>query len=173
MHIVDTAEFYTQALGKATHELLGQRLRNHLPQASDAVVLGLGYASPFLSPEGRHLSFMMARGGAVHWPQQGAVKSALIDELALPLSDNSVDVALLIHALEFSESAEDLLGEVWRGAKAVMPRQSVLRTCRSQVPLPLQQDWIAQSRMPRLKNAADCGVLELTHSRGRRQPDFL
>ena len=76
--------------------------------------MGLGYASPYLTGESRQVSLMMARGGAVHWPQQGEVKSALIDELALPLSDNSVDAALLIHALEFSESAEELMAEVWR-----------------------------------------------------------
>lgn len=114
MHIVDTAEFYTQALGKATLELLQARLRDHLPNHSDALVMGLGYAAPYLASEGRHLAFMMARGGVVHWPSDGKVKSALVDELALPLPDNSVDTALLIHALEFSESAEDLLEEIWR-----------------------------------------------------------
>ena len=114
MHILDTADFYTHALGKATLELLNLRLGQHLPQRADALVMGLGYASPYLSAQSRHLSFMMARGGVVHWPQDGEVKSALVDDLALPLPDNSVDVALLIHALEFSESAEDLMAEVWR-----------------------------------------------------------
>jgi len=114
MHIVDTAEFYTQGLGKTTQELLSVRLRAHLPAKPDALVMGLGFASPYLSTEARHLAFMMARGGAVHWPLDGKVKSALVDELALPLPDNSVDTALLIHALEFAESAEDLMGEIWR-----------------------------------------------------------
>ena len=114
MHIIDTAEFYTQALGKATLDLLSQRLAKHLPTSPDALVMGLGYAAPFLPAEGRHLAFMMARGGVVRWPAAGGVKSALVDELALPLPDNSVEVALLIHALEFTESAEDLMDEVWR-----------------------------------------------------------
>jgi SAM-dependent methyltransferase len=114
MHIVDTAEFYTQALGKATLDLLFTRLSKHVPQQNDALVMGLGYASPYLASSARHLSFMMARGGVVHWPMNAAVKSALVDDLALPLPDNSVDMALLIHALEFSESAEDMLAEIWR-----------------------------------------------------------
>ena len=114
MQIVDTAEFYTQGLGKATQDLLSGRLRKHFPVKPDAVVMGLGYAAPFLSAESRHLAFMMARGGVVHWPNQGAVKSALVDELDLPLPDNSVEMALLVHALEFAESAEDLMSEIWR-----------------------------------------------------------
>jgi len=114
MHIVDTAAFYTQALGKATLELLNARLGKHLPRAADALVMGLGFASPYLNADARHLSFMLARGGAMHWPSDGKVKSALVDELELPLPDNSVDTVLLIHALEFAESAEDLLAEVWR-----------------------------------------------------------
>lgn len=114
MNIVDTAEFYTQKLGKATLDLLSQRLRKHMPSGPDALVMGLGYAAPFLSGDKRHLAFMMARSGVVHWPSVGEVKSSLVDELALPLPDNSVEVAVLIHALEFTESAEDLLDEIWR-----------------------------------------------------------
>ncbi len=114
MHIVDTAAFYTQALGKATLELLNARLGKQLPNNADALVVGLGYASPYLNAESRQVSFMMARGGAVHWPVDGKVKSALVDELELPLADNSVDTVLLIHALELAESAEDLMVEIWR-----------------------------------------------------------
>ena len=77
-------------------------------------MLGLGYATPYLRPEGRNLAFMMARGGVVHWPKDELVRSALVDELDLPLPDSVVDVAVLVHALEFAESAEDLLAEVFR-----------------------------------------------------------
>ena len=114
MNIVDIAQFYTQPLGKTTQELLAAKLQAHLQVQPDQLVLGLGFASPYLSEDLKTVSFMMARAGVMHWPITGTVRSALVDELDLPLSDNHVDVALLIHALEFSESAEDLLEEVWR-----------------------------------------------------------
>ena len=93
---------------------LADKLARPLQINSDQVVMGLGFASPYLSAGQRSISFMMARAGVMHWPITGPVCSALVDELDLPLGDNSVDVALLIHALEFAESAEDLLQEVWR-----------------------------------------------------------
>ena len=114
MNIVDIAQFYTQPLGKTTQELLEAKLQPLLQAQPNQLVLGLGFASPYLSDDSKNISFMMARAGVMHWPLTGAVRSTLVDELDLPLSDNSVDAALLIHALEFSESAEDLLEEVWR-----------------------------------------------------------
>ena len=114
MNIVDIAQFYTQPLGKTTQELLAAKLQPLLQAQPDQLVLGLGFASPYLSEDLKTVSFMMARAGVMHWPIASTVRSALVDELDLPLSDNHVDVALLIHALEFSESAEDLLEEVWR-----------------------------------------------------------
>lgn len=114
MNILDIAQFYTQPLGKTTQELLAGKLARPLRVNPDQVVLGLGFASPYLSARPNSISFMMARAGVMHWPIDGLVCSALVDELELPLGDNCVDVALLIHALEFAESAEDLLQEVWR-----------------------------------------------------------
>ncbi len=114
MNIVDIAQFYTQPLGKTTQELLATKLALPLQTNPDQLVMGLGFASPYLSDAHRSISFMMARAGVMHWPATGTVRSALVDELDLPLSDNTVDVAVLTHALEFAESAEDLLEEVWR-----------------------------------------------------------
>ena len=114
MNIVDIAQFYTQALGKTTQELLAMKLHAALQVQPDQLVMGLGYASPYLNDDSRSVSFMVARAGVMHWPATGAVRSSLVDELDLPLGDNSIDVALLVHALEFAESAEDLLQEVWR-----------------------------------------------------------
>ena len=114
MNIVDIAEFYTRPLGKTTQELLGSRLRAALETRPDQLIMGLGFASPYLAGHERALSFMMARAGVIHWPREGKVRSALVDDLDLPLSDNVVDVAFLIHALEFAESAEELMEEIWR-----------------------------------------------------------
>ncbi|MBG1233712.1 class I SAM-dependent methyltransferase [Aestuariivirga litoralis] len=114
MNIVDIAEFYSHPLGRVTQGVLAAKLKPAVVVPADQLVLGLGYASPYIQGHERALSFMMARAGVIHWPEQGKVRSALVDELDLPLGDNVVDVALLVHALEFAESAEELMEEVWR-----------------------------------------------------------
>jgi SAM-dependent methyltransferase len=50
----------------------------------------------------------------VNWASPGGSASALVDPLLLPLDDASVDRIMVVHALESSESAEDLLAECWR-----------------------------------------------------------
>jgi hypothetical protein len=114
MNIVEIAEFYDKPMGRMAQGLVSAKLRLAKNAPADQLTMGLGYALPFIRPESRNISFMMARSGVIHWPKQGPVRSALVDELDLPLTESCVDVALLVHALEFSESAEDMLAEVWR-----------------------------------------------------------
>lgn len=118
MDVVELREYYATSLGKATQRLIAAKLAGHLPQDSMSIVLGLGYATPYLDQLGetasRRLAFMPARRGAIHWPETGQVSSVLVDELDLPLGDNAIDAALLVHCLEFTDSPEELLQEVWR-----------------------------------------------------------
>ena len=118
MDIVDLREYYATSLGKTTQRLITAKLGAHLPYDPQATVLGLGFATPYLDQSNeeatRQLAFMPARRGVIHWPEMGPVSSALVDELDLPLGDNAVDVALVIHCLEFTDSPEELLQEVWR-----------------------------------------------------------
>ena len=130
MNIVEIAEFYSHPLGRVTQGVLAAKLKAPLAVPADQLVLGLGYASPYLTGHERALSFMMARAGVVHWPDHGKVRSALVDELDLPLGDNVVDVAFLIHALEFAESAEELMEEIWR---VLSPQGASFWSCRTGV----------------------------------------
>lgn len=114
MNVIELREFYSSPLGKATHRLLGVKLLPALDVAPDAALLGLGFATPYLNEGSRSLAFMLARQGVIAWPKEGLQQSALVDELDLPLPDNSVEVALVIHGLEFSESPIEMLQEVWR-----------------------------------------------------------
>ncbi len=118
MDVVELREYYATSLGKATQRLIAAKLAGHLPQDSLSIVLGLGYATPYLDQLGetasRRLAFMPARRGVIHWPETGQVSSVLVDELDLPLGDNAIDAALLVHCLEFTDSPEELLQEVWR-----------------------------------------------------------
>lgn len=118
MDIVDLREYYGSRLGLATRRMLAARLRPRLAGLGHAKIMGLGYAMPYLEDacdgaEAR-IAFMMARQGVFRWPDDGAVQSALVDECDLPLLESVVDVALLVHALELTDSPSDLLKEIWR-----------------------------------------------------------
>jgi SAM-dependent methyltransferase len=112
MDIVDLQDFYVSPLGKATHRLIAAKLASAMAVAADMMVLGLGYATPYLAEQ--HLAFMLARRGVAPWPATGPVRSALVEEYDLPLPDNSVDLVLVIHGLEFTDEPVDMLQEIWR-----------------------------------------------------------
>ncbi len=118
MDIVDLREFYASRLGNTTQRLLANRLRPHLGGLAGAKVIGLGYATPYLASLTAgaevQMAFMMARQGVMHWPEEGGVLSALVDECDLPLLESAVNVVLVVHGLELSESPEEMLKEIWR-----------------------------------------------------------
>ena len=118
MDIVDLSEFYASKLGIATRRALSARLRPMLAGLSGATVAGLGYAVPFLTdcvPEAEiQFAFMLARQGVFGWPEGNAVRSALVDECELPLVESAIDVALVVHALEFTDAPGEMLTEIWR-----------------------------------------------------------
>ena len=114
MNVVDLQSFYATPLGKATHRFVAAKFASTLQGVADGRVMGLGFASPYLDPALHHLAFMMARRGVVHWPLEGLILSTLVDEYDLPLPDNSIEVALIIHGLEFTDEPKDVLEEIWR-----------------------------------------------------------
>lgn len=114
MDVVDLQNFYASPLGKATHRTVAAALKQSFVQSPEARVMGLGFVTPYLAPELGHLAFMMARRGVIHWPHVGPVQSVLVDEYDLPLADNSVDLAIVVHGLEFTDEPIDMLQEIWR-----------------------------------------------------------
>jgi SAM-dependent methyltransferase len=118
MDIIDLRDFYTSRLGLAAQQLLRSRLAPRLAMAPDQIVMGLGFAAPYLpdrlDESARVFSFMLARQGVVQWPPQGLVRSALVDEFDLPLLESTVDLAVVVHGLELSDSPPDMLAEIWR-----------------------------------------------------------
>ncbi len=118
MDIVDLSEFYASRLGSATRRALTGRLKPMLSGLSGAKVAGIGYAMPYLTdcvPEAEaQFAFMLARQGVFAWPEGEAVRSALVDECELPLVESAVDIALVVHGLEFTDAPEDMLKEIWR-----------------------------------------------------------
>jgi SAM-dependent methyltransferase len=116
--IVDLRSFYATPLGEVTRGLLLTAIRNRWESLSGMVVLGLGYATPYLAPFReeaiRSVAFMPAGQGVVNWPSSGLSSSALVDADQLPLRDGSVDRIILTHALEMAHSPAELMTEMWR-----------------------------------------------------------
>jgi SAM-dependent methyltransferase len=117
--VADLRDFYASPLGGLTRRVLAQRVRAHWRRADGLVVIGLGYASPYLGSfrnEAARLGALMpAEQGGVLWPTGGPIRSVLVDEEHLPLPDNSVDRLLMVHCLETAGGhARALLREAWR-----------------------------------------------------------
>lgn len=117
-HVLDLNSFYGSHLGQMARRLVRRRIREMWRNVKGRRILGLGYATPYLRPflgeAERLFAFMPTRQGAVPWPPEGRGLVALTDEADLPLSDNAVDLALLVHAVECSEQLRPMLREVWR-----------------------------------------------------------
>jgi SAM-dependent methyltransferase len=118
MDVVDLREFYASPLGQVSRRLIARRIRSRWTSVAGGSVLGLGFATPYLDlfrDEARSVfGFMPGEQGVIHWPQDGASATALVDDVELPLTDNSVDHVLVAHGLELSEHLPDLLEEIWR-----------------------------------------------------------
>lgn len=116
--VVDFRDFYDTSLGRMAQRMVRRGIRTIWPDLRGQSVLGLGYATPYLRqffPEAeRVFAFMPASMGVMRWPEEGSGKTALVDEVELPLPDYSVDRVLLIHGLEGGEYQRELLREVWR-----------------------------------------------------------
>ena len=116
--ISDLREFYASRLGQVARRMIRRRIRAMWPDARGLTVLGLGYPTPYLGPyrntAERVLALAPAQQGAGHWPQDGPGLTTQVHDNALPLQDVSVDRALIVHGLECSENAREMLQEVWR-----------------------------------------------------------
>lgn len=116
--VVDLRTFYAGPLGHVARNYLGRAILKIWPDMSSQRLLGLGFATPYLallhSGSERTLAFMPATQGVVNWPPGPLSASALVEPTELPLPDACFDRVLVVHALETSESPDDLLSEVWR-----------------------------------------------------------
>jgi SAM-dependent methyltransferase len=118
LDVSDLKGFYDLQLGQIARQLIRKRIHEMWPSVRGQVVLGLGYATPYLRPfqveADRVLAMMPAQQGVIAWPQEVGNLTALIDEAEIPLPDASVDRVILAHVLETSESLRPLLRQVWR-----------------------------------------------------------
>lgn len=116
MDVVDFRDFYRTQTGLMAARMLNRQLTNLTLPKPGQTMMGLGYALPYLTqqPDILSLSFMLARQGVIHWPLGENNRSALVDELDLPLLESTTDLALVVHGLEHAETPVETLHEVWR-----------------------------------------------------------
>jgi SAM-dependent methyltransferase len=116
--VIALKEFYASPLGQITCLAVRKRIRSFWPSVKGDSILGLGFAPPYLQPfvDNAHSIFacMPAAQGVVHWPADARNLSLLSDEAQLPFADNSIQHALIVHALENSDHARQMMNELWR-----------------------------------------------------------
>ena len=117
-NVIDLRDFYASSLGRIVKSDLKQLIGELWPCKVGEVIVGLGYAAPFLdffdAEKNTILAFMPAQQGVLGWPSQKVIRSSLVEEDMLPLKDKSIDKLLLIHALENCHNVQYLLREAWR-----------------------------------------------------------
>jgi SAM-dependent methyltransferase len=116
--VVDLRDFYRSALGRVARRMIRRAIQRVWPDLRGMRLLGIGYATPFLSALSaeteRTLAVMPASLGVLRWPPEGRNLVTLSEEGELPFADYSLDRVVLVHALETSEEVGALLKEVWR-----------------------------------------------------------
>ncbi|MGI9425298.1 MAG: methyltransferase domain-containing protein [Hyphomicrobiaceae bacterium] len=116
--VAEIRAFYARPLGLQVRRLLGHRIRARWRTMRGQSLVGLGYATPYLetyrNEAARIAALMPAAQGALVWPRKGQTQCALVDEVHLPLPDNSVDRLLAVHFIENSEAIRLMLREIWR-----------------------------------------------------------
>ena len=118
MDVYELKEFYADPLGIVARHLIAHRIRARVKNLAGLRVMGLGYVTPYLKGwRDEALAVygcMPARQGVARWPREGPNVSTLVDDAELPFPDGSIDIALIVHGLEFTENVTQTLREVWR-----------------------------------------------------------
>ena len=119
LDVVDLRDFYASPVGQMVARHLSPVIRALVRTDAGTRVLGFGFPTPYLGAidtAERVLAFMPAGQGVIDWPSGGASGSAtaLVEEDSLPLPDSSIDLVILVHALEMSDRPNALMAELRR-----------------------------------------------------------
>lgn len=121
MDVFDLQEFYADPLGGVARRLIAHRIRARVKNAKGMTIMGLGYATPYLGGWREEadavFGFMPARQGVARWPRNAANLASLVDDADLPLPDRCIDLAVVVHGLEFTENLTETLRDIWRVLK--------------------------------------------------------
>jgi SAM-dependent methyltransferase len=116
LDVVDLRDFYASPVGLMVARQLAPVVASLVRVDAGTRVLGFGFATPYLDISGaeRVIAFMPAGQGVIDWPAGTASATALVEEDSLPLPDSSIDLVILVHALEMSQRPQVLMAEIRR-----------------------------------------------------------
>jgi len=116
--VVDLRDFYRSVLGQVARRMIRRAIQRVWPDLRGMRLLGIGYATPFLSALSgeteRTIAVMPATLGVLRWPPEGRNLVTLADEGEVPFADYSIDRVVLVHAIETSDEVRAMLKEIWR-----------------------------------------------------------
>ncbi len=116
--VIDLREFYRTALGQTARRLIRRRIRHLWPSVAGQRVLGLGFATPYLTQfreeAERVAAAMPVSQGVMRWPSDEPGLAVLAEETELPFADAMFDRVLVVHGIESAENVRVLLREIWR-----------------------------------------------------------
>lgn len=116
--ILHLRNFYATPFGEAVCAVIAEEIARFWRSAEGDSVLGLGYATPYLSPfleqKNAVLALMPAAQGAEYWPQNANNLVVLAHDSEMPFAENSINRALLVHSVENSEHLSWMIEETWR-----------------------------------------------------------
>lgn len=109
--------FYASALGRVSASSIGRAIDKLANFRSGSKLISVGYADPIRSavaPAEFIMSLIPARLGVCKPGSRSGSSTVLTCLEELPLAKGSVDAALLMHALEYSDNPRQFLKELWR-----------------------------------------------------------
>lgn len=141
----DLKSFYNTREGRVVRRVLSGRICDIWPDLHGLRVMGCGYALPYLrsvSAGAERVFCMMPQYMEAHtWSVDTKNQVCLSGEAEMPIETASIDRVLMVHDLEFSESFDERLQEVWRVMKSsgrllvVVPNRTGLWTHADWSPL--------------------------------------
>src|ERR1700694_1318478 len=101
--VVDLRDFYRSVLGQVARRMIRRAIQRVWPDLRGMRLLGIGYATPFLSAVSagseRTIAVMPASLGVLRWPAEGRNLVTLADEGELPFADYSINRVVLVNAI--------------------------------------------------------------------------
>lgn len=118
--VAELKAFYTTQKGKLVQAFIAKQIKAVCTNIKDSQVVGLGFALPylgsFLAKDKKNYvaAAMPYSSGVIHWPPERRNRTLISDESELPFPDESVDLMVVVHVLEYSSEVREMMREIWR-----------------------------------------------------------